>query len=226
MTDLLITDFETVLTTTRAVRRRLDLTRPVPEASVRRALEIAVQAPTGGNAQDWRFVLVGDPAVKAAIGEVYARCFDRHVRQPLLGGLDAPEVRGRLDTSPSVRRVLEGAEALAGGIGRMPWLVLACATRPSPEHGAAGTLAGVYGSVFPAVWSLCLALRAQGLGSIITTLHLHEAEAVAEILGIPAGVTQCCLVPVAHTQGTEFRPAPRRPLDEVVYLDRWEAACA
>ena len=105
----------------------------------------------------------------------------------------------------------------------LPWLVLACATRPNPEldPAAAGTTAAVYGSVFPAVWSFQLALRSRGLGSVITTLHLHAAGEVARILGIPAGVTQACLLPVAYTRGVDFRPAVRRPVTEVVYWDCW-----
>ncbi|GII78556.1 oxidoreductase [Sphaerisporangium rufum] len=249
----LITDLETVLTTTRAVRRRLDLARPVPRELVLDCLRLALQAPTGGDAEDWRFVLVGDPATRARIGEEYRRLFDLHVR-PRLPALQAgatmragppgsdPE-RGRdlgrdgaqdlghdrdgaqdaghdLDGAARRRRarVYAGAAYLAENIGRAPWLVLACATRPnrSPKIAAA-----VYGSVFPAVWSFQLALRSHGLGSIITTLHLRDPAEVTRILGIPDGVTQCALLPVAYTLGTDFRPAARRPVAEVTYLDQW-----
>jgi nitroreductase len=223
-TALPISDFETVLTTTRAVRRRLDFDRPVEESVVLDCLRIAVQAPTGGNAQDWRFVLIGDPEVKAAVAAVYRDCFEEYVARPLAAaGYAAPEVRGRLDTSPAAERMLEGARYLADNIGRAPWLLLACATRPDPSADltASGTVSAVYGSVYPAVWSFCLALRSHGLGSIITTLTVNEPERVAEILDIPDGVTQCCLLPIAYTVGLDFKPAPRRPLDEVLFRDGW-----
>lgn len=218
-------DVDVVLTTTRAVRRRLDFDRPVPRGTLLECLELALQAPTGGNAQDWRFVVVGDPAVRTAVGALYRECFERYVREPLAAGLDAPAARGRLDTSAAVERLLAGAAYLAENIGRAPWLVLACATRPNPEREpeTAGTVAAVYGSVFPAVWSFCLALRSRGLGSIITTLHLNRERDLGALLGVPDGVTQCCLVPVAYTLGEDFRRAPRRPLEEVVYWDRWGA---
>lgn len=222
--ELPLTDLETVLTTTRSVRRRLDVDRPVPWEPVAESLALALQAPTGGNAQDWRFVVIGAPGLRARIGDHYASCFDRFVRAPLeAAGRDAPEVRGRLDPSPAAERMLAGAAHLASIVGRAPWLVLACATRPNPERDpvASGTTSAVYGSVYPAVWSLCLALRARGLGSIITTLHLNDPEPVAELLGLPDDTTQVCLVPIAHTRGLEFRPAPRRPFGEVVFRDRW-----
>lgn len=227
VTELPIVDFETVLTTTRAVRRRLDFDRPVDEDVVLDCLRIAVQAPTGGNAQDWRFVLIGDPEVKRRIADVYHDCFEEYVARPLAGaGYAAPEVRGRLDTSPAAARMLEGARYLAENIGRAPWLLLACATRPDPsvDPTASGTVSAVYGSIYPAVWSFCLALRSRGLGSIITTLHVNEAARVAEILGIPDEATQCCLLPVAYTLGLNFKPAPRRPLEEVVFRDGWGRA--
>ncbi len=227
--ELPIVDFETVLTTTRAVRRRLDFDRPVEEEVVLDCLRLALQAPTGGNAQDWRFVLIGDPAVKRRVAEVYRDCFEEYVARPLAAaGYAAPEVQGRLDTSPAAERMLEGARRLADTIGRAPWLLLACATRPDPSTNptASGTVSAVYGSIYPAVWSFCLALRSRGLGSIITTLHLNEAARVAEILGIPEDATQCCLLPIAYTVGLDFKPAPRRPLEDVLFRDHWGRAHA
>lgn len=218
-----VTDVDDVLTTTRAIRRRFDFDRPVPRSVIEECLELALQAPTGGNAQDWRFVVIGDEATRAAVASVYRACFDSYVRRPLAVGLDAPAARGRIDTSEAAARMLAGAEYLAENIHRAPWLVLACATRPNPEHDAtaAGTTSAVYGSVYPAVWSFCLALRSRGLGSIITTLTQNRENEVARILHLPDDVTQCCLLPVAYTIGTSFRPAPRRPLAEVVHWDTW-----
>lgn len=208
-----LTDLDTVLTTTRSVRRRLDLERPVPRAVVLDCLQMALQAPTGADAEDWRFVLIGDPAVRAAVADQYRRVFDAQVRPRLPGILCGASVQERRRA-----RIYRGATHLADHLHRVPWLVLACATRPYPEPEHA---ASVYGSVFPAVWSFQLALRSRGLGSLLTTLHLREPAGMAALLGIPAGVTQCALVPVAYTIGTDFRPAARRPVAEVVFADRW-----
>jgi nitroreductase len=219
-----ITDFETVLTTTRAVRRRLDLDRPVPLEVVLECLDLALQAPTGADSEDWRFVVVGDPDLKRAVGEEYRRVFDLHVapRLPRLVDTTAPADGHETPEEEAARRrkarVYSGAAHLAENIGRAPWLVLACATRGRPTPANAPSL---YGSVFPAVWSFQLALRSRGLGSIITTLHLRDPDGVAKILGVPDEVTQCALLPVAYTIGTDFRRAPRKPVKQVAFLDRW-----
>jgi len=223
----LVTDVDEVLRTTRSVRRRLDLDRAVEPEVLDDCLDLALQAPTGGNSQDWRFLVVRDPAVRAEVARWYERAYDEHVAAPLARGRDDPEVRGRLggedtpEAAARMQRVLSGAEHLARNLHRVPAIVLACATRPHPEQGAGGTVSAVYGSIYPAVWSFQLALRSRGLGSIITTLHLHHAEEIAALLGIPEGVTQVCLLPVAYTVGTDFRPAERQPTSEVVFEDRW-----
>ena len=220
-----ITDLDTVLTTTRAVRRRLDFDRPVPLEVVVECLELALQAPTGADSEDWRFVLVDDPEVKRAVGEEYRRVFDAHVRPRLPGLLSSPEepaepdeASGESATRARKARVYGGAEYLADNIGRAPWLVLACATRPRPTPEVTASL---YGSIFPAVWSFQLALRSRGLGSLITTLHLRHPDGVARVLGVPDGVTQCALLPVAYTIGTDFRPAARKPATEVAFRNGW-----
>lgn len=228
--DLPLTDLETVLTTTRAVRRRLDFDRPVARETLVQCLDLALQAPTGGGAEDWRFVVVGDAEVRARLGELYLRAYREHVERPLAESLDHPVARGRLRATRdgATARMLDGARILAENLGRAPYLVIPCATRPNPavDPTAGGVVAGVYGSVFPAVWSLQLALRSRGLGSVITTLHLHHEAEAAELLGIPDGVTQCCLLPVAHTIGLDFRPAARRPQAEVVFWDHWSSTDA
>lgn len=208
-----IADIDTVLTTTRSVRRRLDLDRPVPESLVLDCLDLALQAPTGADSEDWRFVLIGDPEAKAAVGAEYRRVFDRHVRPRLPALTGTGDAAGRRKA-----RVYGGAEYLADNLGRAPWLVLVCATRPAPTPEVTASL---YGSIFPAVWSFQLALRSRGLGSLLTTLHLREAAGMAALLGIPDTVTQCALLPVAYTIGTAFRRAPRKPVAEVVFADRW-----
>ena len=222
---VLLTDFEEVMTTTRAVRRRLDFDRPVPRQILEECLEIALQAPTGGNAQDWRFVMIDDKSLKNEIGSIYRDCFDRYVAAPLSAdGFEADIAKGRLASrNENTEQMLRDAAYLAKNVHRAPWLVLACASRPNPSDGVShGTVAAVYGSVFPAVWSFNLALRSRGLGTVFTSLTLHEEQAVAKILGIPEGVTQCCLLPVAFTIGVNFNKANRRPLNEVAFWNGWD----
>ena len=114
------------------------------------------------------------------------------------------------------------AKYLAKNIGRAPWILVACATRPNPQRGAQhGTAAALYGSIFPAVWSFNLALRSRGLGSVITTLHLNQEAKVASLLDIPLEVTQCCLMPIAYTIGTNFRPVARKGIKSVIYWNGW-----
>jgi nitroreductase len=225
-----VTQLHEALLTTRSVRRRLDLDRPVPLEVVGECLQIALQAPTGGHAEDWRWVVIGDPAVRAEVAQVYLRNYEAHVVAPLRGaeGTGDARVAGRLGgvgedgaATRRTQRILDGAELLARNIGRAPYLVLACATRPSPDRGGGGTTSAVFGSVYPAVWSFNLALRARGLGTVITSLTLHSTDEMDELLGIPEGVEHVCLLPVAYTVGTDFRVASRRPVREVAYLDRW-----
>lgn len=201
---------EQLITTTRAVRRRLDLHRPVAMDDIVRCLEMAVQAPSGGNAQDWRWVVVTDAQTRGAIAEAYRssarETFDRRSRDGA-GGASG--------------RLYESARDLADVLHLVPVLVLVCSLRARPSDHA--TAAGFYGSIFPAIWNFQLALRSQGLGSTLTTAHLRNASEIADAVGIPSGVAQVALLPVAHTIGTEFKPAPRSPVREVAYHNRWGA---
>lgn len=216
-------DLNHVLTTTRSVRLRLDYDRPVPLDVIGECLQLALQAPTGGAAEDWRWVVVGDPALKAELARLYHAAYVEHVRTPLQTGTDHPTVKGRLGGAGTERtaRILRGAEHLANNIGRAPYLVVPCATRPNPATGGPGTNSAVYGSLYPAIWQFNLALRARGLGTCITTLHLHHAATAGKLLGIPAEAIQITMLPVAYTVGTDFRPAARKPVREVAFLDRW-----
>ena len=216
-------DLRHVLTTTRSVRRRLDYDRPVELQVLGECLQLALQAPTGGGAEDWRWLVVADAARKAELAAMYLEAYVEYVHRPLHSaeGADHGTVKGRLGLNPRTARMLEGAEHLAHNIGRAPYLVIPCATRPDPSKGGAGTLSAVYGSVYPAIWQFNLALRSRGLGTCITTLHLHHAARAAELLGIPPDAIQVTLLPVAYTIGTEFRLAARRPVQEVAYLDHW-----
>lgn len=203
-------DLETVdklLSTTRAVRKRLDLTRPVPLEVVLECLDLAVQAPTGSNAQLWRWLIVTAPEVRAGLAELY-----RHRPATLVrpAGTVAPDV----PDTPQQHRVGESSEYLKAHIHEVPVLVVPCIQN-------AGGAAGWPPSIYPAVWSFLLALRSRGLGSVITTEHLWRKEEAAALLGVPDGYVQACLLPVAYYTGDDFKPAARRPLSEVTYLDHW-----
>ncbi len=199
-----------LLSTTRSVRRRLDLDRPVPATVIDECLSLAVQAPTSVNRQHWHFVVVTDAPRRAALGELYRRAWSDYARgqSPFH---DRPGEPGPAASSRYLARVID----------RVPVLLVPC-VEGRPEGGANAALAELYGSVVQASWSFQLALRARGLGSVFTTYHLDYEREAAAILGIPyAEVTQVALLPVAYTVGTEFKPAPRRPMAEVVHRERW-----
>lgn len=207
-----------LLSTTRSVRKRLDLARPVDRAVVEECVELALQAPTGSNAQGWHFVVVEDAGRKAALAELYARHFDPYME--MMGGLS---LWG--ETDPRTHRkeaVSSSAKYLRDHFHEVPMLVVPCIEGRLPAESDAFTQASFWGSILPAVWSFMLALRSRGLGSAWTTLHLPSEREAAEVLGIPFDqVTQAGLFPVAHTIGTDFRPATRLPLEQVLHWDRW-----
>jgi nitroreductase len=205
-----------LLTTTRAVRRRLDLARPVPLALVRECLEIALQAPSGSNTQSWHWVVVTDADQRAAVGEIYRERVARYAESRSFAGKLFAD---RPDRSQVQQRVGESARWLGEHLGSVPVLVIPCIDTGRPLE--AVNQAGLWGSLLPAAWSYCLAARARGLGTAWTTLHLGREQEVAEILGIPAGVHQGALIPTAFYTGDTFQPAPREPLDTVLHLDRW-----
>jgi nitroreductase len=199
-------DAETLLTTTRSVRRKLDLTRPVEPQVITDCLRIAMQAPAASSLlPQLRWVVVSDPALKAAIAP--------HVREPGL----ASQARFAELASPAT---LASGRHLLDVLDRVPVLVLPCmAGRPGSEQVHVNAF---YGSVYPAIWSFQLALRARGLGTTITGYHLngHEAD-VAALLGIPGDVTQIALLPVAYTTTTDFHSAARPRIEAITYYDRW-----
>lgn len=204
-----LTQTDRLLATTRSVRRRLDLDRPVARETVLECLRLAVQAPTAGNAQTWRWIVVDQPDTRRALGDIYRRMADRHLRS-----YDAP------DPSLQTERVLASARHLADIVAEVPILVVPC-IRGRLADTAPALAAPFYGSIIPAVWNFQLALRSRGLGSCFTTLHLaHEAEA-RDLLAIPEDVTQVALLPVAYTTGGEFSPAPRPPVETITYWNRW-----
>ncbi len=206
-----------VLSTTRAVRKRLDFERAVPRSVLRECLELAVQAPTGSNMQTWRFVLVTDSDKIAEISGYYRRGFEAYA--------DSPHYAGRVfsgQQSPRAAqqaRVVSSAVYLARNMHRCPVLLIPCIVgrSDSPEG-----LVSQGGSIIPATWSFMLAARERGLGTCWTTLHLTYEREVAEIVGIPYDeVRQFGLIPVAYTIGTKFRPATRENLDSVVSWNTW-----
>jgi nitroreductase len=204
-----------LLTTTRAVRRRLDLERPVDPALIRECLTIALQAPSASNVQRWHWIVVTDPDRRARIGEVYHRACQAYYASGRAARslfADDPE------RAAVQERVARSSEYLADRMGQVPVLVIPCIRVASlPE----GNQASVWGSIIPAAWSYMLAARARGLGTAWTTLHLGHEREIAEFLGIPDDVRQAALIPTAHTIGTDFHPAARQPLDEVLHLDGW-----
>lgn len=198
-----------VLTTTRSVRKRLDLTRPVGRDVILECLRVAMQAPTASNAQDWRWLVVTDAAKRAAIAEIY-----RSIGVEYLAHAAATE------SDPQTRRVYSSALSLTETLAAVPVHVIPCLQRRF-DDGDLLISASAWASIIPAGWSFLLALRSRGLGSVWTTMHLAKEQEVAEVLGIPATVTQAALFPVAYTIGTDFRPASRPPAETVTYWDTW-----
>jgi nitroreductase len=172
-------------------------------------VELAVQAPSGSNSQRWHWLFVRDAEKKAALAEIYRRVFDVTYTPAVLGTLDEQG-----------ERVWSSADHLAKHMHEVPVLLVPCQwTRPTPD---AATQAGYWGSLLPAVWSFMLAARSRGLGTAWTTMHLVYEEEAAAILGIPYDrCAQGGLFPVAYTLGTDFRPAPRKDLGEIVHWDTW-----
>ncbi len=217
MTKLNLT-VDDVLTTTRAVRKRLDFDRPVEYSLLRECLELAVQSPTGSVGQFWHFILIDDADKRAALGDLYRRAWPIYAEQPYsIYNLhkDDPEM------AAVAGRASKSAEFLAENMGRAPWLMVPVLAGRY-ENASADLAAGLYGSILPAVWSFMLAARERALGTCWTTIHLMFETEAAEILGIPfAHYTQVALVPIAYTLGTEFKAAPRIDIDQFIHRNGW-----
>jgi len=209
-----------LLSTTRAVRKRLDLERPVEPEVIEECLRLAVQAPTGSNSQGWRWVVVTDPDKRAALARYYRSGGAAYMKAQAARAGGSGSAGSGSSGRGQAARVRESAGYLLEVIDRVPVLVIPCIQGRLTD---ASQAAGFFGSIHPAVWSFALALRSRGLGSAWTTFHLaHEREA-AQLLGIPDDVTQAAMLPVAYTLGTDFAPAKRRPLAEITYWDGWGA---
>lgn len=205
-----------LLTTTRSVRKRLDFDKPVPREVLMECLELALQAPTGSNAQGWQWVFVEDAEKKKAIGEIYLS----HAR-PYLSA-PKPEYAEGDTRGERMGKVVDSATYLAEHMHEAPVLLIPCLAGREDKSPLGGV--SFWASLFPAVWSFCLALRSRGLGSCWTTLHLlgDGERKAAEVLGIPyEEVSQGGLFPIAYTKGTYFRPAKRLPADTLTHWNTW-----
>lgn len=202
---------DALLTTTRAVRKRLDLDREVSDDVLLECLQLAVQAPTGSNQQGWRWMVIRDEAKKQALQDLYNEA----------GGEYLASAAAAADGATQQGRVIDSANFLAQNLSKVPVLVIPMIIGRLPDN-SANAAAGLMGSIMPAMWSFQLALRSRGLGSCLTTLHLGKEAEAAEILGIPDHMTQAGLLPVAYTKGTDFKPAKRDDVAEITYLDTYK----
>ncbi|WP_290054397.1 nitroreductase family protein [Amycolatopsis solani] len=202
-------DAETVLTTTRSVRRKLDFDREVPEDVLHDCLRVAQQAPAAGSmAAQFRWLLVRDPATKAGIA-----AYNREAAEA------AWAKYGHLVEA----RALKSAQHLVRNLDRVPVLAIPCMIGRPPSD--AFTQSAYFGSAYPAIWSFQLALRDRGLGSSICGYHLQDHESdVAALLGIPGDVMQISLLAVGYTTQRDFRPAARPAVRDITYFDAWERA--
>ena len=214
-----------LLTTTRSVRKRLDLTRPVEREVIERCIEIATQAPTGSNLQGWHFMVVTDAARRAALAGFYRKAHQAYYQIQVEHPPQFAEGDLRAIQRP---RVSESSIYLREHLHQVPVHIIPCIENRMAEapaiaqlSGSSSRLAAMYGSILPAAWSLMLALRARGIGSSYTTLHLQYEKEAAALLGIPDHVTQVALLPVAYFTGSDFSPAKRRPATEVTHWDSW-----
>ena len=210
-------DADHVLRTTRSVRLRLDFERPIDPAVIEECLEVALQAPTASNSQQWQWVVITDPDKISAVADIYRKSFQLLTDRP-------PEQRPAYGPDDSrthqSEKVTKSAMYLAAEMHRCPAMLIAC-INGRIEQLPATAHAGVYGSILPGAWSFMLAARERGIGMAWTTIHLRNEADVAAVLGIPDDVTQTVLFPMAYFTGEDFKPAPRVPLSEVVHWNAW-----
>lgn len=211
-------EIDRLLTTTRVVRRRLDLTRPVGRDIVLDCVRVATQAPSGGNSQRWHWVLLDNRALLRQVAALYKPAYYAHMacRTSAMTG----------PASAALQAIMRSSDYLADHLHDVPMAAIPCVLgRLSPDPSPA-ECAQFYGSILPAVWSFMLALRSRGLASALTTVHLYREADMAALLGLPSGVTQIALIPIAHPVGNSFKPGRRRPVDEVTSWNAWPEADA
>jgi nitroreductase len=210
MTEFDLDTVDTLLSTTRAVRKRLDLDRDVPDDVILDCIRLSQQAPTGSNMQNWRWLVVRDADTRRALADLYRA-----------GGGDYLAAASAQATEGQIGRVMSSANYLAERLQDVPVHVIPCVKGRLTSDNSVADWSGMMGSIYPAIWSFQLALRSRGLGSALTTLHLNKEREVAAVLGIPDTVMQVALLPVAYTVGTDFKPAHRTPPVRIVHWDRW-----
>jgi nitroreductase len=207
------TSVDAALTTTRAVRRRLDLERPVDLDLIMECIDIAEQAPSGGNQGSRRWVVVTDPEMKARLAELYMAT----------GGEFMISARDRIaGTGHAQEKVMESAAYLAEHLADVPAIVIPTIIG---VHNGSGR-PGLFDSVIQSVWSFCVALRARGLGTAWTTAILGKQAELMELLAIPEENTPIAMIPVAWTKGTAFKQAPRYPAREITFVDGYATTWA
>ncbi|HLH63779.1 MAG TPA: nitroreductase family protein [Ktedonobacteraceae bacterium] len=213
-----------LLSTTRSVRKRLDFSRPVEPELIRECLELATQAPTGSNSQGWHFVVVTDAQQREALGAVYRKGWATYTQLTASGNPMRQNQKLTREQARTLMRVRDSAQYLADHMHEAPVLVVPCIWGRTDRMDVVAQ-AGAWGSILPAVWSFMLAARARGLGTCWTTVHLFYEQEAAQVLGIPyERVMQAALIPVAHTMGTDFKPAPRVPLESIVHWKGGDSA--
>ncbi len=200
-----------LLTSTRSVRKRLNMNKAVPKKLVEECLNIAVQAPSATNTQKWRFFVFSKAEKKNVISRYYKKSFSIYLS-------DAKKNRNVNTKSTNNAKIIESAKFLADNMEKVPLFLLFC-VEGAIDKASLGQQASGYGSILPAAWSFMLAARSRGLGCCWTTLHLRYADQVAAELSIPKGLTQVALLPVAFYSGSSFKKAKRQPLETVVTWD-------
>lgn len=211
-----------LLSTTRAVRKRLDFDRPIDDDTLKECLQIATQAPTGSNAQGWQFMFVRDAAKKQKLAEYYLDTWNFYKTQPY--AIHALHKNSGTAQEESQERSTSSAQYLADNMAKAPVLMIPCIAgrTDAPEGLPTMAQASLFGSIIPAAWSFMLAARSRGIGSAWTTLHLMNEKAIAEILGIPFDeYMQVAMIPLAYTKGTNFKPAYRPPVETIMHIDSW-----
>ena len=211
-----------LLSTTRAVRKRLDFDRPIDDATLKECLQLATQAPTGSNAQGWQFMFVRDAAKKEKLAQYYLETWNFYKTQPY--AIHALHKNTGKDQEASQERSTSSAQYLADNMAKAPVLMIPCIEGRTdvPEGAPVMSQASPFGSIIPAAWSFMLAARSRGIGSAWTTLHLMNEKTIAELLGIPFDqYMQVAMIPLAYTKGTNFKPAFRPPVETIMHIDSW-----
>jgi nitroreductase len=209
-----------LLSTTRAVRKRLDFDRHVDDALIRECVELAMQSPSGSNNMTMQFVVVRDPDKRKALGEIYRQCYS--IYQTMDGVYVGSIDKGDADANAQQRRVATSADFLGDRMGDAPAIIIPCTAGMRTDGLPGMAVASLMANIAPAMWSFMLAARARGLGTCWTTVHLMMEQQAADVLGIPFDtVQQICMSPLAHTMGTDFKPAKRPPADSIIHWDAW-----